>query len=132
MKEINECNLIYDLLPTYVDNLASEDTKEFIKNHIKTCNSCKQKLEDMCSGSLRNQKDEELTKEQKDKDKLFIDALNKIKRRNRLMIIISIISVSIFFSLGIYFFSRFKVQEVNSDKMYTYGINNIAHSIYNM
>lgn len=129
MKEINECNLIYDVLPIYVDNLASEDTKEFVKNHIKTCSECKQKLEDMCSNQLKNKEDEELTQEQIYKDKIFIDALKKIKERNRLMIIISVISVSVFFSLGIYFYNKFKAQDINSN-IYTYGTNNIAQ--YNL
>lgn len=129
MKEINECNLIYDVLPIYVDNLASEDTKEFVKNHIKTCNECKQKLEDMCSAPLKNKEDEELTQEQIYKDKIFIDVLKKIKKRNRLMIVISVISVSVFFSLGIYFYNKFKAQDINSN-IYTYGTNNIAQ--YNL
>ena len=37
MKEINECNLIHDLLPMYIEELVNEDTKEFVEKHVSSC-----------------------------------------------------------------------------------------------
>lgn len=31
------CNLIKDILPLYVDNIVSEDTKELLEAHLETC-----------------------------------------------------------------------------------------------
>ena len=39
MKKIN-CNIIKDILPLYVDDILSEDTKELIEEHLKHCENC--------------------------------------------------------------------------------------------
>ena len=47
MKEIENnryCSMIEDLLPLYVENLVSEDTKKEIEEHIKKCNKCSEEL----------------------------------------------------------------------------------------
>ena len=38
MNKIN-CNVIKDILPLYVDDLASEDTKALVESHLKKCDS---------------------------------------------------------------------------------------------
>ena len=45
----NECNIIRDLLPLYVENIASEDTAEFVKEHLETCTECSRALESLKS-----------------------------------------------------------------------------------
>jgi len=44
--EIN-CNVIKDILPLYVENMVSEDTREIVENHIDKCTDCKKELEEM-------------------------------------------------------------------------------------
>ena len=41
----NECEIVNDLLPNYVESLVSEETKKFVNEHIKNCEKCKKKLE---------------------------------------------------------------------------------------
>ena len=41
------CSIIRDLLPNYIENLVSEDTKQYINRHIEKCEECKQILKDM-------------------------------------------------------------------------------------
>ena len=48
MKEMN-CNIANDLIPLYVDNVLSEDSKELLENHISDCVHCKEILERMQS-----------------------------------------------------------------------------------
>lgn len=43
------CNVIKDLLPLYVENMVSPESKELVEKHICECESCKKELE-----SLRN------------------------------------------------------------------------------
>lgn len=38
------CNIIKDLLPSYVDGICSEDTVELIEEHLHTCDDCKKYL----------------------------------------------------------------------------------------
>ncbi len=46
MEEI-KCTIIQDLLPLYVDGVVSEDTKELVNQHLKTCKACQKEYEQM-------------------------------------------------------------------------------------
>ena len=35
------CEIVRDLLPTYVDGLASDDTKQIVEEHIAHCGECR-------------------------------------------------------------------------------------------
>ncbi|KMM37985.1 zf-HC2 domain-containing protein [Guptibacillus hwajinpoensis] len=41
------CNMIRDILPLYVENLASQDTRDLVEEHIASCENCKKRLEEM-------------------------------------------------------------------------------------
>ena len=43
----NECNIIRDILPLYLENMASDDTKEFVDEHLASCPACGKALEGM-------------------------------------------------------------------------------------
>lgn len=36
----NECKIIQDLLPNFIEKTTSEETNQFLENHIKTCSNC--------------------------------------------------------------------------------------------
>jgi len=46
MKEIN-CSVIRDLLPLYVDEIVSDDTKRLVNSHLQGCEQCKKEFEQM-------------------------------------------------------------------------------------
>lgn len=46
MNEI-KCTVIQDLLPLYVDEVVSDDTKSLVDTHLLTCERCKQDYEQM-------------------------------------------------------------------------------------
>ena len=41
------CNVIRDILPLYVENMASQDTRDLVEEHIASCENCKKRLEEM-------------------------------------------------------------------------------------
>lgn len=41
------CAIIQDLLPLYVEHLASEDTCLFVEDHVSTCVDCREQLQEM-------------------------------------------------------------------------------------
>lgn len=43
----NECNIIRDLLPLYLEHMVSEDSEEFVKEHLEKCAECRQECEQM-------------------------------------------------------------------------------------
>ena len=43
----NECNIIRDLLPLYVENMASSDTAAFVEEHLSACAECREECDRM-------------------------------------------------------------------------------------
>lgn len=93
-KEIMEkenCDIIGDLLPSYLDGICSKQTKHYVEQHLESCESCKKKAE------LLKKTDFSVKKlEQKE-----IDAIKKVKGhiRNISVVIYSMIWAAIFLGL---------------------------------
>ena len=75
-----DCDVIGDLLPLYVEELASEKSCELVEEHIKECQCCKSKLEDM---KLPEEKMVHTADPLK-------DLRRKLKMHNRLLVTISV------------------------------------------
>lgn len=43
----NECYIVRDLLPSYIDQLCSDESKQFIEQHMVHCDSCSRMLNQM-------------------------------------------------------------------------------------
>lgn len=43
----NECNIIRDILPLYLDGIVSGDTASFVEEHLENCAACRTALETM-------------------------------------------------------------------------------------
>lgn len=41
----NECSIVCDLLPLYAEDMVSEDTAKFVKEHLGNCPTCRAELE---------------------------------------------------------------------------------------
>lgn len=63
MDKIN-CNIINDLLPLYVDEVVSDDTKVLVENHLANCESCREKAEKMAD-SIKMPVSEKVTSAEK-------------------------------------------------------------------
>lgn len=37
---MKDCKIVQDLLPSYIENLTSKDTNEYVEGHLKTCEDC--------------------------------------------------------------------------------------------
>lgn len=46
-EETINCKIIEDLLPAYIDNILSDETKVFVQKHLKTCKKCEQVFQEM-------------------------------------------------------------------------------------
>ena len=47
----NECSYVRDILPLYFEGMVSEETAEFVKEHLETCDECRKRLDEMKSDS---------------------------------------------------------------------------------
>ena len=47
MSDKLRCEIVQDLLPSYVDGLTSDETNEAVKDHLADCVSCRDMYERM-------------------------------------------------------------------------------------
>lgn len=77
----NECKIVSDLLPLYIEDMVSAETSEFIKEHLEKCEICKADLE-----SLKNGEDlKEIFNEEKEKQE-DIKPFKKIMKKMNLQV----------------------------------------------
>lgn len=80
------CNIIKDILPLYLDDVVSGDTKEMVEEHLESCDACREEAEML-------KRDIVLTVN-KDIISLDIQALKKLRRRIfRNKVFISVLSI---------------------------------------
>ena len=77
---INECSIIRDILPLYHEDMVSEDTAAFVRQHLEKCEDCRKELE-----ALKSDSDiADMTDEQTDEDKAALLALKKKMKRKKI------------------------------------------------
>ncbi|MFJ7936719.1 zf-HC2 domain-containing protein [Sporosarcina sp. NPDC096371] len=86
-----------DLVPSYIENLTSEETNNEIEKHMEQCEDCRQYVKDMQEDLLV-----EHTHEQKKEEK-GIDFFKKVRSKNRKKIFIIVGSLLSIF-IGCFFF----------------------------
>ncbi len=47
----NECSYVKDILPLYYEGMVSEETAEFVKEHLASCEECRKRFEELQSDS---------------------------------------------------------------------------------
>jgi hypothetical protein len=47
----NECSIVRDLLPLYVENMLNSESADFVDEHLKECPSCLRELESLKGGN---------------------------------------------------------------------------------
>ena len=47
MKEKNNCKIVQDLLPNYIEKLTEKETNQYIEEHLKECNECQKIYDNM-------------------------------------------------------------------------------------
>lgn len=81
------CEVIRDLLPSYIDGLTSEVTNQMIEEHLEECEDCRAVL-----ASMRGPENApENTLAQMPEEQKEIDFLKKNKKRNRMILLFSIL-----------------------------------------
>lgn len=87
------CKIVRDLLPSYMENLLSNESKLFVDEHIDSCSECKKYL-DTISKDIINEKNTE-----EDIDNLNIDYLKKYRKKlsslKKILLIIIILIILI-------------------------------------
>lgn len=93
MQDLN-CEIVEDLLPSYIENLTNDLTNKSIKNHLNKCNECEKTFK-LLSKELKCNEPKEIKK--------FQSFLRKVKAKN---IILGSILAIIFFFIAINVYSE--------------------------
>ncbi len=86
----NKCKIVQDLLPTYIESLTSDESVEFIEEHLNSCDECK-KIYNNMKESLENEELENT------------EIIKKIKKYKRKIKLIKSIFILAILALPIYF-----------------------------
>ena len=133
MKENRNCKIVQDLLPNYIEKLTTEETNQFIEEHLKECDECKTVLENM-------QKDIQLNDEKQDKRevKYMKEYSNKMKVLKYILLALIIIYIAIVLRRTFIMFSLSEKAKENKSydnyyaKLYSYqGDSLIITESYN-
>lgn len=85
MEKKTECEIVQDLLLSYVDDILNVESKKFVEKHLLECDKCKNRLEDIKTD----------IKENGDTQKKEIDYLKRIRRKSLIKSIFIAISIII-------------------------------------
>jgi len=87
LKEI-KCTIIQDILPLYVDEVVSQDTKEMVDEHLQYCEKCQKEYDSM---------KQDLYIPVENKVSLFKDMNKKWRKKKMMISIVSILITTIIF-----------------------------------
>lgn len=93
MEKMN-CDIIRDLIPSYVDGICSEATKKCVEEHLKDCDKCRQTVS-LCQNNV-------LSEEKLERQGL--DGLKKINKTLKLQSLACYLSLVLIAFLGIQIF----------------------------
>lgn len=103
MKNDLTCEVVQDLLPSYVDGLTSDVSNQAVEQHMKTCESCRklysEMREPMNGEDVSEINDGQKADSQKSSE---IDYLKKIRKKNRMRILAEVLIVVIAVGVGLW------------------------------
>ena len=99
------CGIIKDLLPLYVDQVCSDESKELINEHLPECKECKSYMD-----SLRESQDVEDVAYDEEKErrkvKMMLGMKKKIVSRNILVAVFTVLILGVACTSGIHYLKR--------------------------
>ena len=121
-----ECSIVRDLLPLYFENMLSEDTAVFVKEHLENCSDCAAEFEGLKPGKQI----EKTETSQKENDVIVIMAVKKkiVKKIFKIVAAVCLAFIALFSAIMLYTSISYPVTKDNislstkADGEYTYII----------
>ena len=119
----NECSVVRDILPLYLENMVSKETAESIKEHLENCPDCAAEFEAMKSGKTVEKIGEEV---QSDFEAEVLKSIKNIRRKFRKKVlrvggIIAAIIAAILIagSVLLHLFPIYRIAEISLNDYYS-------------
>lgn len=127
----NECSIVRDILPLYLENMVSDETGTFVKEHLKGCPECTAELEALKAGP----KVEKISSEMR--DSLEVEVMKSMKatrkkfRKKAYRVAAVIAGIFIIVCVLLHFFPVYRIVDIGSMTMGNYySSNQIAKAFY--
>lgn len=104
----NECSIVQDLLPLYFENMVSENTAAFVKEHLENCSECAAEREAMKAGKQID----EVTAQQRENDIVVINTLKKKIRKRRWIAVSIMVAFLLVGAILLHFFPVYRIANV--------------------
>ena len=78
----NECSIIKDILPLYVEDIVSADTAAFVETHLETCAECSAELEKMKAKEKFDPADIKINEQRKQDAAALVTIKKKLRKKS--------------------------------------------------
>ncbi len=86
MDKQKKCQITKDLLPLYADKMCSQGSSDFVEEHLKECEDCRNELEDYRYNTG-------LPEPGEDEKDVFLDFSKKMKKHNFVRVVVAVVIV---------------------------------------
>lgn len=116
----NECSIVRDILPLYLEGMVSDDTAEFVAEHLSHCSECKREFDSLQQGSTLDQSEPERAEQRKEAAIALIAIKKKLKTKSIVTIAVTAICL-LAIILALYNFPIYRIVKVWSPSYYDTG-----------
>ncbi len=108
----NACKIVQDLLPLYLENMVSDETAAFIKEHLDGCSQCFAELESMKSGEEMEPEAKKAEPITEDEIVKAIKSVRKKFRKKAFCVAGMIVAVLVVCSMILRFFPVWRIVQI--------------------
>ncbi len=115
----NECSIVKDLIPLYIDDILSKDTVEFVEEHLQSCANCRKYLK-----TLTDMNEEIVINDKNDIDKgeVIKNMKKKMNMNKILTILLTFVGTVILIIVGLNYYLKpmdftAKIKEIKKENM---------------
>lgn len=127
----NECSIVRDILPLYLENMVSEETGIFIKEHLGQCPDCSAEFEAMKAGTKADEVGNDFHSKLDAEVLKSMKAARKSLHKKACHVAAMIAAVAIIVCTLLHFFPVYRIFEVGPLSMGNYySSEQIAKALY--
>lgn len=127
----NECSIVRDILPLYLENMVSDETGAFVKEHLKGCPECTAELEALKAGPRVEKIGSEMRDSLETEVMKSMKATRKKFRKKAYRVAAIIAGIFIIVCVLLHFFPVYRFVDIGSMTMGNYySSDQIAKAFY--
>ncbi len=116
----NECSIVRDILPLYLEGMVSANTAEFVAEHMSHCAECKSEYEALQQSGILGHPEPEKAEQRKESAIALIVIKKKLKARSIITIAVTVVCL-LAILLILHSFPVYRIAKVWSPSYYDTG-----------